>query len=123
MKTIFPNVGLLAAMVLGLMLAACTTVAEIRTHHGIGGDLPVIDSDNPSKDCYSPSVTAEIRSYSIEDYGPFWAGFVEFDDEGWLYTTRDQPNQMQIIGARLKQEFNDARYVDTDFLVVAFVHG
>jgi pimeloyl-ACP methyl ester carboxylesterase len=112
----------IALLCLGLV-SGCTSVAEIRVHHGPGGDLPVVDADNPNEGCVSSSSTAESRAYSIEDYKDYWAGFVEFDDEGWLYTSKGQPNQMQVVQARLKKELNDARYEDLDFLVVAFVHG
>lgn len=104
-------------------MSGCTSVAEIRTHHGSGSDLPVINTENPSADCFSSSSTSQARAYSIEDYGDYWAGFVEFDDEGWLYSSQGQPNQMQVLQDRLKQELNDPAYAEVDFLVVAFVHG
>jgi hypothetical protein len=122
MNMLHRHLAAAAALLLGLVMAGCTTVAEIRTHHGAGGELPVIDADNPSRGCGSHS-TADARAYSVEDYGPYWAGFVEFDDEGWLYNAPGQPNQMQVVEARMKKELSDPRYADSDFLVVAFVHG
>ena len=104
-------------------LLGCTSVAEIRVHHMPGTDTPVIDSENPSLGCSSSASTAETRTYSIEDYHDYWAGFVEFDDEGWLYDSKGQPSQMQVVQTRLKQELNDPTFSDVDFLVVAFVHG
>ena len=63
------------------------------------------------------------RAHSIEDYKDYWAGYVEFDDEGWLYDPHGQPTQMQVVQARLGGELSDPRYDNTDFLIVSFVHG
>lgn len=112
--------SLLAAV---LVVAGCTTVAEIRTHHDASGELIAIDAENPSKGCAELSSTTDARAYSIEDYAKYWAGYVEFDDEGWLYDSHGQPTQMQAVQARLRSELNDQQYDNTDFLVVAFVHG
>ena len=106
-----------------LVVAGCTTVAEIRTHHDASGELIAIDAENPSKGCAESSSTTDARAHSIEDYAKYWAGFVEFDDEGWLYDPHGQPTQMQVVQARLRSELNDRQYDNTDFLVVAFVHG
>ena len=114
----------MAMLLLALLFAGgCTTVAEIRTHHDASGELIAIDAENPGKDCAESSSTSDARAHSIEDYRKYWAGFVEFDDEGWLYDPRGQPTQMQAVQARLKAELNDRQYDNTDFLVVAFVHG
>ena len=113
---------ILVAACLGV-LCGCTSVAEIRTHHGSGNDLPVIDADNPSQGCGSSGNTALNFANSIEDYKDFWAGYVEFDDEGWLYKSSEPKNQMQVVQARLRAELNDPARADDDFLVVAFVHG
>ncbi|MEX8520969.1 MAG: hypothetical protein AB3X44_20900 [Leptothrix sp. (in: b-proteobacteria)] len=111
------------APLLFVTLCGCTSVAEIRTHHGPGGELPVIDAENPSEGCASAASTADARAYTIEDYKDYWAGFIEFDDEGWLYNAKGQPNQMQVVQARLKRELQDPAFAESDFLVVAFVHG
>ncbi|MFT3814346.1 MAG: hypothetical protein QM740_13360 [Acidovorax sp.] len=111
---------LLAAMLLN---TGCTTVAEIRTHHQASGELIAIDADSPSVGCAAAASTADARAYSIEDYQKYWAGFVEFDDEGWLYDPRGQQTQMSAVQARLRAELNDPQYSNTDFLVVAFIHG
>ena len=65
-------------------LCGCTNIAEIRTHHGTGEDVPVINADNPSQGCSDAASTQASRANSIEDYKDYWAGYVEFDDEGWL---------------------------------------
>jgi hypothetical protein len=75
------------------------------------------------KDCSASASTIDARVHSIEDYKDYWAGFVEFDDEGWLYDPHGQPTQMQVLQARLKGELNDPKYSNADFPVVAFVHG
>ena len=114
----------LGAAVLGaVLLASCTSVAEIRTHHDASGELIAVDAENPGKDCSATSSTTDARAHSIEDYKDFWAGFVEFDDEGWLFDPHGQPTQLQVVQARLRAELGDRRYDNTDFLVVAFVHG
>ena len=58
---------------------------EIRTHHDASGELIAVDADNPSQGCSASSSTTDARAHSIEDYKDYWAGYVEFDDEGWLY--------------------------------------
>ncbi len=106
-----------------LVVTGCTSVAEIRTHHDASGELIPIDAENPNKGCTDAGSTTDARAHSIEDYAKYWAGFVEFDDEGWLYDPRGQPTQMQVVHARLRSELNDREFDKTDFLVVAFVHG
>ena len=120
-----PNCPLFFAAIfsVSLFLVGCTSVAEIRIHHDANGEPIEVDAQNPSKDCSASSSTTDARAHSIEDYKDYWAGFVEFDDEGWLYDPQGQPTQMQVVQARLRGELNDGRYDNTDFLVVAFVHG
>ena len=114
------RVVVLAAM---LAVVGCTSVAEIRTHHNASGELIAIDAENPRNGCAASSSTSDARAHSIEDYEKYWAGYVEFDDEGWLYEAHGQPTQMQVVQTRLRSELNDRQYDNTDFLVVAFVHG
>lgn len=116
-----PAIAVLVTAV--FLITGCTSVAEIRTHHDASGELIAVDSENPSQGCSASSSTTDARAHSIEDYKDYWAGFVEFDDEGWLYDPHGQPTQMQVLQARLKSELSDPRYDNTDFLVVAFVHG
>jgi len=106
-----------------LLAAGCTTLTEIRTHHQASGELIAIDAAKPSTGCAEASSTTDARAYSIEDYQKYWAGFVEFDDEGWLYDPHGQQTQMAAVQARLRAELIDPQYGNTDFLVVAFVHG
>jgi pimeloyl-ACP methyl ester carboxylesterase len=110
----------LACAVLAV-LSGCTSLAEIRTHHGAGEDRPVVDALHPDADCRNGDQTASSRANSIEDYGAYWSGFVEFDDEGWLFDSNGQPSQIDVFQARLNEELRAEP--DTDFLVVAFVHG
>ena len=118
------NLPLPVALLLSIaLLCGCTSVAEIRTHHGTGEDVPTINADNPSEGCGNVTHTHTSRANSIEDYKNYWAGFVEFDDEGWLYSSHGQPNQLEVLQTGLKQELNDPAFTETDFLVVAFVHG
>ena len=104
-------------------LCGCTSVSEIRTRHDSGGAIPLIDADHPSNGCDSKGLTDPTRAYSIEDYKDFWAGYVEFDDVGWPYASKGQPSQMEVLQTRLKRELNDPAMAETDFLIVAFVHG
>ena len=75
---------LCAVASMAALLTGCTSVAEIRTHHDASGELIAVDAENPGKDCSASSSTTDARAHSIEDYKDYWAGFVEFDDEGWL---------------------------------------
>lgn len=116
-------VQLIALVIATLVLGGCTSVAEIRTRHEASNELIEVDAEHPSAGCSANSSTAPARAHSIEDYKDSWAGFVEFDDEGWLYEPHGQPTQIQVVQKKLKDELNDPRYDNTDFLVVAFVHG
>jgi pimeloyl-ACP methyl ester carboxylesterase len=111
------------AWLLAVALAGCTSLGEIRTRHDRGTDLPDIHADNPSIGCDDSNQTSAGRAHSIEDYRDYWLGFVEFDDEGWLYPAHGQPNQLVVLQDELKKELDDKETPDTDFLVVAFVHG
>lgn len=122
------------------VICGCTSVAEIRTvHEPRIIQQSTIDPYKPNAGCESSSSTASDRSNSIEEYiggnGPgaaksasdFWAGYVEFDDEGWMYD-KDQSranklNQLDTVMSRLQRELKDPAYAKDDFLVVAFVHG
>jgi hypothetical protein len=115
-----------------LLLVGCTHVAEIRTHHGPGTDLleaEKINDFNPSSQCTYPDSTDPSRANSIEDYTvggveSFWTGFVEFDDEGWLYKSQtSQASQLKVFQDRLNEDLHNPVFDNTDFLVVAFVHG
>jgi pimeloyl-ACP methyl ester carboxylesterase len=106
---------------LAALVCGCTGLAEIRTHHGTGTDLPVIDALSPDADCRNGDSTPPSRANSLEDYGDYWSGFVEFDDEGWLFDSNGQPSQIDAFQAKLKEELRTQP--DTDFLVVAFAHG
>jgi hypothetical protein len=121
-------------------ICGCTSVAEIRTVH----EPRIIQQSSmtpytPNVGCESSSSTANDRLNSIEDYvagdapaaarsgSDFWAGYVEFDDEGWMYD-KDQSranklNQLDTVMSRLQRELKDPAYAKDDFLVVAFVHG
>jgi hypothetical protein len=111
----------LVPALLAAALSGCVDLAEIRTHHGVGTDVPVVDETSPDADCRNGDATPVGRANSIEDYGSYWAGFVEFDDEGWLFDAAGQPDQLQVFEARLEAEMQ-AR-PDTDFIVVTFIHG
>lgn len=120
----FPSrLRMLAACALLAILSGCTSVAEIRVHHDAGAEPVTIDAQNPADGCTSAGSTTDARAHSIENYDGYWGGFVEFDDEGWLYSSHGQPNQMQVVQARLSAELADPRFDADDFLVVAFVHG
>jgi pimeloyl-ACP methyl ester carboxylesterase len=103
--------------------AGCTQLGEIRTSHDRGTDLPAIHADNPSIGCDNSNLTAPSRAHSIEDYKDYWLGFVEFDDEGWMYSSPGQPSQLDVLQSELKKELDNTEARDTDFLLVAFVHG
>ena len=123
----------LAAIAVAFVMCGCTSLAEIRTLHRAGTDFPEINVEDPNPNpnpdssakvwCPSGQKTDANRAYSIEDYKDYWAGFVEFDDEGWLYRKPDEPSQMEVVQERLKRELKDPAFSGTDFVVVAFIHG
>ena len=123
MSRTFGAAAILVAAWVALSVAGCTTVEEIRTHHGTDTDLPVVDAADPTKGCNFGGVTQPARANSIEDYGDHWAGFVEFDDEGWHYQVPGEPSQMEVVQKRLRQELADPNFDQADFVVVAFIHG
>ncbi len=107
-------------LAMSVFLAGCTTLEEVRTVHR---SSPRIDSLAAETGCSYDAVTPEARRYSIEEYDDHWAGYVEFDDEGWLYRGDGQASQIAAFERRLQQDLRVPRYRDTDFIVVAFVHG
>ncbi len=111
------------AAVLAALACGCTSVSEIRTHHGAGNVVPIIDAERPSLGCEDTGATDAAFANSVEDYDAFWAAYVEMDDEGWLYRLPGQPSQLQVLHDRLRQELSDPARADVDFLVVAFIHG
>jgi hypothetical protein len=98
-------------------------------HHGAGTDVPTIYTENPRDHCAQDGTTSPARANSIEVFDTkrgknrFWAGYVEFDDEGWLHRSAEKMSQIEAIDQKLKGELNDKQYEGTDFLVVAFIHG
>lgn len=132
----------IAMMVIGVILSGCTSVAEIRKTHGestkaenkptvsamnpknpaLSNDIQLLNSASNLENCGRSAVTPEERAYSIEDYGGFWAGFAEFDDQGWQYQSQ-KPSQIDAIRARLAADLANSKYDDSDFMVVAFIHG
>lgn len=104
---------------IAFLAVACTHIKEIRATH-TSAPHSEVDVSGPDFECRIGDVTPGEYTNSIEDYGKYFLGVVEFDDQGWSY---DQSNQMQVLESRLKQEFADPQYDDTDFLTVVFIHG
>jgi pimeloyl-ACP methyl ester carboxylesterase len=117
--------AMLATRALALALLAfvsgCADLAEIRTHHGAGTDVASVNESSPDADCRNGNETVPSRANSIEDYDDFWLGYVELDDEGWTFDSRGQPKQIEAFATKLTNELR--AQPDTDFLVVAFIHG
>lgn len=132
----------IAIMVICAVFSGCTSVAEIRKTHGkspTAENKPTVSATNPKnptlaednqllnsasnlENCGRSAVTPKDRAFSIEDYGDFWAGFAEFDDQGWQYQSK-KPSQIDAIRARLAADLANPKYDDADFLVIAFIHG
>jgi hypothetical protein len=108
-------------------LCGCTSLSEIRYRHELDPTPVVVDDQNPALGCGTKDTASADRAYSMEtfkDSPGSWAAYIEFDDEGWLYTPRKgEPNQIQAFETRLRQELANPDLDPQDFLVVAFVHG
>jgi hypothetical protein len=94
--------SLFAPLVLVLVLGihtGCTTHQQIRTSPGA---------------CRTTGTNVACQSAIIEETSSYVLGFVEFDDQGWLWS-RDQ---MNTVITRLEKEEETER-----LLIVAFVHG
>lgn len=102
-----------------LFVGGCTNVLETRTTHTSAPHAQVDVTDENFKCDIGRAETGEFTN-SIEDYGKYFLGYVEFDDQGWSY---NQNAQMQALELRLKQELADPQNQDTDFLTVVFIHG
>ena len=110
-----------------MTVCACTPVKEIRTEipdqtqaaRSAPGSILTAPTELPSE-CNVGSATKGENRHMFEDYGSFLMAFAEFDDQGWSY---DGDRQLTAIRARLENELKDPAYIDTDFIVVLFVHG
>ena len=115
------NVRILAVViVIGVATSAlgCTSLREIRTEHS-GVSLSEPDR-TPPRECGTGGDAPGQVKHSIEDYGNYLLGFVEFDDQGWFYT---DGTQMQTLVRRMHDELRDPAYAETGFLALVFVHG
>lgn len=109
----------IVVVAIAFLAGACTHITEIRTTH-TSAPHPEVDVADPAFQCgIGEKVDGEYTN-SIEDYGKYFLGVVEFDDQGWTY---DRSDQMQALESRLKQELADPQYNETDFLTVVFIHG
>lgn len=96
-------------------LSACTPNQIIRS--------TIAKSDR--KDCnfkgtsdltqFTSSNSADCSRYSIEDHEDYTLGFVEFDDQGWMYDR----TQMD----RLMKELDDQTQDGSDLSIFVYVHG
>ena len=102
-----------------LLTGGCTHVLEIRTNH-VGAAHDQVDIAGPEFTCGIGHAQPNEYTNSIEEYGKYFLGYVEFDDQGWSY---NQNAQMQALESRLKRDLADPQYKDTDFLTIVFIHG
>jgi hypothetical protein len=105
------------AAAVAVVLCGCTSVAEIR--RGDTRTLPDVD-DNRLVDCKSGRPVEREQDATIEDYGRYWLGFVEFDDQGWSYS---RLRQLGAIEDRLRGQLRDVARADEDVDVLVFIHG
>jgi len=89
----------------GLLLADCTAERQYRT--------------SEQAQAYDPSPTNHSKAI-LEVATNYTAGFVEFDDQGWLYGTNRTRTQMQIrtVINRFSEELQSS-----GLLIVTFMHG
>ncbi|MEY2410136.1 MAG: hypothetical protein QOF48_2806 [Verrucomicrobiota bacterium] len=94
--------ALLSAVLLTL-LAGCAAHHEYRTTLGIS------DSTN----------TANYQFCTLERQTNYLLGFVEIDDQGWLWDGRPHTNQMQTVLDAIRAESANGR----GLIISTFVHG
>lgn len=94
-----------------LLTAGCTAVKEYRT-----GTQPVYYDHYNQTNSQAGAGLTNI----IEVATNYTLGFVEFDDQGWLYGSRNTPGQPQIdiVTKRVSQELQT-----NALLLVVFIHG
>ena len=68
-------------------VGGCTHILEIRTSHS-GAPHAQADVPNPAFACDTGYPQPDEYINSIEDYGKYFPGYVEFDDQGHGVTTR-----------------------------------
>ena len=110
-------------VILGCALAAgaCTSIVEIRTEHSA---VPVKSlGDTRLEECVTGHRSPNEIVNSLEDYGDFLIGYVEFDDQGWLYPNKakGQPDQIQALVQRMRGDL--AKYGDSNLVTLVFIHG
>jgi hypothetical protein len=88
-----------------LFLIGCTAERQYRTD-------PQVQNYNPGATNHTRAIVEVTTNYTV--------GYVEFDDQGWLYGTNRFKTQMQIdtITNRFWEELNT-----NGLLIVTFVHG
>ena len=113
----------LAAIIM-FSLSACAPLGEIRTDH-TSATLGTADQTNEALLSYcSPgkkgSFSARDLKNSIEDYGTYLIGFVEYSDQGWEYNSG---TQRHALLKRLEADLKSPAYQGTVFINLIFVHG
>src|SRR6266511_3371032 len=88
------------ALLSALLLSGCTHHTRYRT--------------NLTASPTTPEGIPQDETATIEDGGSYILGFVEFDDQGWLWSRA----QLDAVMDRLREEEHKQRLV-----IVAFVHG
>lgn len=104
-----------------LIASACTSIVEIRTAHS----AVAVNSRGYAglEECVTGHPAPSEMVNSLEDYGNFLIGYVEFDDQGWLYpnSEKGQPDQIQTLVQRMRGDL--ANYPNSDFVTLVFIHG
>jgi hypothetical protein len=104
-----------------LAASACTSIVEIRTEHSA---VPVTSlGDARLERCVTGHRAPDEIANSLEDYRDFLIGYVEFNDQGWLYPSKEkgQPDQIQALVHRMRGDL--VKYGDSNLVTLVFVHG
>lgn len=106
-----------------LLASACTSIVEIRTEHS-AVSVKSLGAEQ-LKNCVTGYRAPNEPVNSLEDYGDFLIGYVEFDDQGWLYPTKKtgQLNQIRGLVQRMRDDLARPEYRDTNFVTLVFIHG
>lgn len=128
--------ALAVSVVVCTIMGGCTSVMETRSDHEIH-PVKIADSPEATANTSSPKNVAkfglvkcpasnkagngaDLYQNSIEDFGQYWIGYSEFDDQGWKFQKK-KPTQMDVIQARLLEDLK--ANPQTDFEIITFVHG
>ena len=108
------------------VITYCTHIQEIHSEYGMGNSPFEEDPKNVaayiSNDCKTGTEDEDSPRQSIEQVGDAKIGYIEVDDQGWLYPSKKQEDQIQVA-KKLVSEAMVKVDKGSELLVMIFVHG